>query len=621
MGIFDSLHIGYTGLSVSQAGINTTSHNISNVNTPGYNRQRNVQQANPPIHQIPGDVGNGVQVEAIVRIHDEFVFERMSRSSSNLEYQKYKEQTLQEVGGYYPDLEDTGISKDLRDFYSAWSNVVQNPGDDAQKIVLAKSMDALATNLNDTSGKLQHLQERMNDDLVFHIDEVNRLAKEIAKINRNINKVEGDGRSHANDLRDRRDELELSLSKLVNISVFKGKLKTDMSVDRQMTDQGKDYYLNVGGYALVDGTTYHPLSARDSDSRYRFNSIYYENENHEQVDITDAVRGGKIGAIVALRGSHFNSSLERPEHSIVQKYINDLDTFTKTFVQEVNGLYAASPQKNLETDAFEGFKSTDKLINYDTIQEGSFDLVVYDHNGDVAARRTINIDSDTILYNPSDPNDPHSIVGQINANADDNGDNVGDNDLDDLFKADMIGLDSQNAGGVLRILPKDTDSEYVIAMEDHGSHFAGVSGVHKLFEHTLASKVRVVPELAKNPAKIQAYTSPVEGNNELAQRMVDLQHKELSFRRFDGGEVRQTTEGFYRFSASLVAADGEQAKRDADAAETLNKTVTEQFNAVSGVDLDEELVNLMKYQTSYQASAKVITTIDRMVDTLLGIKQ
>jgi len=610
MGIFDSLHIGYTGLSTSQSGINTTGHNISNANTPGYTRQRIIQEANPPIHQIPGDVGNGVQVKAIVRIHDEFVYERMTKAASNLEYQQYKQETLQEVSGYLPDLEDVGIAKDLRDFYSAWSNVAQNPGDDAQKIVLAQRMDTVAKNLNDTSGKLQSLEERLNDDLVFHIDEVNRLAEQIVDLNRNINKIEGDGRSNANDLRDRRDQLELALSKLVNISVFKGKLKTDMTIDRQMTDQGKNYYLNVGGYALVDGTTFHPLSAQDSDSRYRFNSIYYENENGEQVDITDKVRGGKIGAIVALRGSKFNSTLERPEHSIIQKYINDLDTFTKTFTRSVNGLYAQSPQKSLVTDPFENFSATDKLINYDAIKEGSFDLVVYDHNGDVAARRTITIDGNTVL----DDGTSASIVGQINANADDNGDNDGSNDLDDLFHADMT-------GGVLRILPQDPDSDYVIAMEDHGSNFAGVTGVHKLFEGDLASNIRLRTDLAKNPAKIQPYISPIDGNNELASKMVELQYQRLDFKRFDGSEVSQTTEGFYRFSAALVAADGEQAQRDADAAEVLNNTVTEEYNAVSGVDLDEELVNLMKYQTAYQASAKVITTIDRMVDTLLGMKQ
>ncbi len=610
MGIFDSLHIGYTGLNTSQSAINTTSHNISNANTPGYTRQRVIQEANPPIHQIPGDVGNGVQVKAIVRIHDEFVYERMTKAASNLEYHQYKRDTLQEVSGYLPDLEDVGISKELRDFFTAWSNVAQNPGDDAQKIVLAQSMDTLAKSLNDTSGKLQSLQERLNDDLVFHIDEVNRLAEQIADLNKNINKIEGDGRSNANDLRDQRDKLELALSKLVNISVYKGNLTTDMTVDRQMTDQGKNYYLNVGGYALVDGTTFHPLSAQDSDSRYRFNSVYYENENGEQVDITDKIRGGKVGAIVALRGSRFNSTLERPDGSIIQKYINDLDTFTKTLTRSVNGLYAQSPQKELRTDPFENFSATDRLINYDTIREGSFDLVVYDHNGEVAARRTITIDGDTTL----DDGTPSSIVGQINANMDDNQDNDGSNDLDDLFRAEMT-------DGVLRIVPQDPQGDYLIAMEDHGSRFAGVTGVHKLFEGDLASNVRLRSDLAENPAKIQPYISPIDGNNELASKMVALQYERIDFVRYDGSEVNQTIEGFYRFSAAIVATDGEQAQRDSDAAEVLNNTVTEEYNAVSGVDLDEELVNLMKYQTAYQASAKIITTIDRMVDTLLGMKQ
>ena len=89
MGIFDALHIGYSGLNTSQAGINTTSHNISNANTEGYTRQRITQKSNTPLHSIPGDSGSGVRVGSINRIHNEFVFARARDSASILEYDEF----------------------------------------------------------------------------------------------------------------------------------------------------------------------------------------------------------------------------------------------------------------------------------------------------------------------------------------------------------------------------------------------------------------------------------------------------------------------------------------------------------------------------------------------------
>ncbi|MCH9814180.1 MAG: flagellar hook-associated protein FlgK [Epsilonproteobacteria bacterium] len=603
MGVFDSLHIGYSGLSASQTAINTTSHNIANANTEGYSKQSVTQRVNAPIHNLPGDVGAGTHIATITRAHDEFVYGRLKSSSAQVAYSEYMEKTLQEISNYTTDLEDLGIAKDLQDFFAAWSDVAHNAGDESQKIVLLQSMDSLAQNMNESSSKLADLQDRLNEEFKIGINEVNRIASEIVELNSGINKVENSNSANANDLRDQRDQLELELAKLLNIQVSKGHEVTEFGVDPNMTDQGTDYNINIGGFNIVDGTTFHPLRADDNLNTTQLNAVYYRDQNHQNVDMTGFIRGGELGAILDLRGDKVDST-GRATNSKIQDYMDDMNTFAKTLIHSVNNLYASSAQEGLQTDSFGEFNSDHNLINFDGVKEGSFDLKVYDELGNAVATRTITIDETTTL---------DDIVANINQDSDDNGDNDGTNDLDDLFVANIT------TGNVLSINAR-TNTNYTIAIEDNGTNFAGATGINKLFEGDSADTIRVATNLQNNPANIASHQAPIDGNSDLANKMVELQYANVMFESPDGTTTEQGLEAYYRYSSSRIASDAHQATINKDASAVLHNAINTEFKSVSGVDMDEELVNLMKYQTAYQANAKIISTVDQMIDTLLGMR-
>ena len=607
MGIFDSLHIGYSGLSTAQSGINTTSHNISNANTDGYSRQRIAQKVNPAIHNIPGDVGNGTHVETITRIHDEFVYARMKSASAKLEYHEFSKDTLQEITQYLPDLQDNGIANDMKKFFNDWSNVAQYPGDDAQKILLAQSTQNVANSIKETKKTLEGVQTRLNDRFKATVDEVNKIAKEIVTVNKDINRVESTYQSHANDLRDHRDSLEVRLAKLIDATVFKGKLKTDNSVDRALTDQGKDYNINIAGFNIVDGTAFHPLVAADTASESKINALYFIDQNGQKSDITSKIHSGKLGALIDLRGDGVDAK-GHILNSKIQDYIDNLDNLATGMIEGVNSIYAQSPQKALVSSQSSNLLGDSKVISNEHIKEGSFDLVVYNAQGEEVAKRAIMIDANTTMNKAADAD---SIVAQINKNRDDNGDNDGTNDVDDYFTASF-------GEKILSVKPKVEG--YTIAIADNGTNFAGALGFHRFLQGENASDIGLESNLAGNPSKIQSYKSPIDGNNEVASDMVSLQHTTLSFDMPNGTTTTNTIEGFYRNTTSQIASDAGAATSNYEASKVLHQTVDEQMKAVSGVDMDEELVNLMKYQTAYQASAKVITAIDRMVDTLLGMR-
>jgi flagellar hook-associated protein 1 FlgK len=606
MGIFDSLNIGYSGLTTSQAGINTTSHNISNTNTDGYSRQRINQKVNPAIHDIPGDVGNGVQVESITRIHDEFVYSRMKSSSAKLEYNEFSKETLQEITNYLPDLEDTGIANDMKKFFNDWSNVAQYPGDGAQKVLLAQSTQELSTSLQETKKGLEDVQTRLNDTFKATVDEVNKIAKEIAGINKDINSVESTFESHANDLRDQRDGLELRLSKLIDATVFKGKIHTDSSVNRSLTDQGKDYNINIAGFNIVDGASYHPINAGDFDSESKVNSLNFIDHNGQKTDITSKVKGGKIGAIIALRGDGVDAE-GKATNSKIQNYINDLDNLANGLIENVNSIYGQSPQKEIVSQDTSGLQKSSLVMSNEHIKAGAFDVIVYNDLGEEVARKSIQIDMTTKMDDGSDT----SLVAQINKNSDDNGDNDGTNDVDDYFTA-SFGMDT------FSLKPKREG--YTVAISDNGTNFAGTMGTHQFFRGDNASNIALASPLAADSSKIQSYQSPIDGNNDVASQMVTLQYSELSFETSAGTTTTNTIEGFYRNITGQIASDAGAATSNYEASKVLHQTVEAQMQSVSGVDMDEELVNLMKYQTAYQASAKVITAVDEMINTLLGMK-
>ena len=603
MGVFDSLNIGYSGLSSSQTAINTTSHNIANANTPGYSKQRANQIVNQPLDdRIPGSVGAGSHIDTIARVHDEFIYSRFKSSQTNLEYANFKKEIFQEISDYFPDLDEIGIANDLKDFFSSWSDLSENPNSDASKVVLVNNMKKLTSHIQESRDKLTSLQNRLDSEFVDGIVQINDKAKQIVEINKKINKIENVRQGNANDLRDQRDQLELEMNKLMNISVFKG----DMSKHKTArTDMGNDYNINVSGYNIVDGTTFHPIELGIGG---KFHTANYISHDGKKVDFTEKIRGGKLGAIVFLRGDGTDADAT-PKNSKIQEYIDNLDILSKGLIQKVNSLYAQSSQESVQSDTY-SFSSDTKIAELADIHHGSFDVLVYNSDGDIVAKRSITIDNTTTL----DDGTTNSIVGQINKDVDDNKDNDSTNDLDDLFEAKLV-------NHTLEIKQKENINGYHIAFVDHDTNFAGYSGLNKIFDGKSAKDIDVALKIKTNPSKLNSYKAPLDGNSDFANDMVRLQYQSIKFTKGKYDEIDESIEGFYNLSVSNIATDATNANIDANATEALSKSITELIKSKTAVDMDEELTNLMKFQTAYQASAKVITTIDQMINTLLGIKQ
>ena len=614
MSLFSTLNTGVSGLSASQTAVSITSQNIANADNDYYTRQRAVFTASTPLHVTAGDIGTGVTVSSVVRIHDEYVYDRLKSAATDTAYDSFSSQTLETIAQYFPDLQDVGIANDIAEYYSAWSNLSSNSSEGSQKIALVQAASTLTTDLQSTRDTLRTQQDTLNDQLKTSLDEVNSIGQKIADLNGQISKVESGSTNNANDLRDKRDELELTLANLLDFSVFKGQISSDTSVDANMTDQGTDYYLNISGNSFIDGSTFHPLVIDNTSNASSYYSIYSESQDGKQYNVTDKITGGKVGAILDLRGRNIEADENNgyPQDGTIQGYIDDLDTFAQTLITETNNVYAQSAQTDMTSPKLDNLKSDTPLQNaYSNVEEGTFDIIVYNSSGDEVARKSITIANATSM---NDSTYTKSILEQINTSTDDNADNNSTNDVDDYFFATF----SDN--GTFSLNAKNSLDGYKIAIEDNGTNFPGAIGVSQFFTGSDASNIAVKSDYTSDSSLVQGYTAPISGNNEMANSMVQMQYDKLNFYQKNGNVSSESISGFYNYITASIATDGEKANSSYDSSSTLYNTVNAQFQSISGVNTDEELTNLIKYQSSYSANAKIITTIDQMLDTLLGIK-
>lgn len=624
--IFNALHIGYSGLNAAQVGINTTGHNIANAESEGYTRQRVITAAATPIAMDPGQIGNGADIMAIERVFDNFVFDRFTSISSDKEYSDFEKKTLEELSTYFPEIDNVGIKAELQEFYNMWQTFSDNPDNSAIKLALAKQTESLSSHITQTQTQVLSLQSQINDELSVNIKEVNTLAKELSVLNVAIDTAEAVGEYTANDLRDKRNVIELSLSRLIGSEVNSGQLDSNIQISSNSNTREGSYTLSVNGFNIVDGNTYHPLHLSNESNASGFYEISYERQDGVLIPLEETLSGGKVGAILDLRGGTINATSGMPTDGTLQKVITELDAFAKGFIEATNNLYAQTPSTRMNSNTLTDVSATAPIMSSPlNVDEGSFDLVVYDIDGNETARRSITINSQTVMKGEADSN---SIEGQMLAQKDDNSDGNANNDIDDYLNFNW-GTYANGDNALEFTMDAMSESQgYTFGISDNlkdtsfgsGTNFAGALGMNRFLDGNSAKNIDLNSTLKSNPTLISAGYTSTSGDNRVALSMIQQQFENYDF-HVGETSYNTTTYGMFDITATEVGIA-------TNVAILRNETVTAQFNStemeyasVSKVSIDEEMTNLIKYQTSYGAAAKVITTIDQMMQTLLGIKQ
>lgn len=345
---FFGLNIAYKGLLASNAAMNTTANNIANVQTEGYSRQQVVQQASQAIRvfQTYGCTGAGVDTLAIERIRDEFYDTKYWNNNANAGEYDIKAYYMKQIESYFDDDgKSTGFKtifdKMMIEGIQEWK---KDPSSTNAKKQFIGTVGQLTEYFNGLAGNLQKLQSDVNQEIKVKVDEINSLASEIATLNKQINVVELSGTT-ANELRDRRALLLDQLSLIVDVDVQEYPIVDTNQPDRE-TGAHRFIVKIAGGQTLVDGTEYNGLECKARTSYEKVNQtdidglydVYWA--DGQKFNLYNTVMGGNLQGLVQMRdgnnGEYFNGTVtgigrtddDRQDTvtiQVSQKYLQDLN--------------------------------------------------------------------------------------------------------------------------------------------------------------------------------------------------------------------------------------------------------------------------------------------------------
>lgn len=271
-GLLSTLNTAKSGMNVSQVAIQTTSHNISNINTPGYSRQRVNQSASSP-YSMPGknssfgagQIGTGAQIDDVTRIRNSFYDYQYRSESHQYGSTSVKYEYFKNIEGIFNEPSDTAISSSLNSFFNSWSELSKDPQSSGVKSVVIENGKYLSNSINSAFKRLESLEEGLDKQSEYIMDEVNSMLSQLDKLEKNIKIIQGSGKS-PNDFLDQRDQLLDNLSFKLNINDkdVKATLKKAYDANGKVTlDDLKKSGVKISGE--LEGT----LSMKQEINKYK----------------------------------------------------------------------------------------------------------------------------------------------------------------------------------------------------------------------------------------------------------------------------------------------------------------------------------------------------------------
>jgi flagellar hook-associated protein 1 FlgK len=649
----DLLNIGKTGLLAAQVGMSTTGHNISNANVTGYSRQT-VVQSNVVGQQVGyGFTGNGTEVSEVKRVYDNFLATQVrSAQSTTSQLDAYSAQ-ISQIDNMMADS-TAGLSPSMQDFFDAVQDVSANPSLTASRQSFVSSADALATRFQSLSARLSDIADGVNSDITTTVGEINSYASQIAELNASISNLATSPSNQPNDLLDQRDQMVNELNKLVKATVT-------VADNNTIT-------VSIGsGQPLVVGNKSYELAATPSLTDPTRMEVGYVTGNKTTILPEDALTGGSLGGVLAFR----SESLDQIQNGLGRVAIGLAYAFNEQnkLGQDQNGdmggdifavstpqVTASSKNNATSTTSITASISDPSALtdsNYTMKFDGTNFVVTRESDG---TKTTINpypqtgaqtIDGvDYVVTGSAANGDNFSIKPTANGAADFK---LEISDGAKLAAATPIttGAASSNVGSA-KVSAGTVDSDYLTAgnaltsavtltydktagtlsgfpsTQDVTVTADGVDTVYPAgtasIPYTDGANISfggVNLEISGTPGDQDTFTvGPNTSGVGDSRNMVLLAALQTS-NILDGGKT--TLQGSYAQTVAFVGNKTRETQINGAASQTLLDQTTAAQSSISGVNLDEEAANLLRYQQAYQAAGKVMQIASTLFDTLLSL--
>jgi flagellar hook-associated protein 1 FlgK len=551
----DILSIAQSGLHAAQAGINTTGQNIANVSTPGYSRQVVEQQPSPSVQYGLTSVGQGTNVTGINRIYSEFLALQANTARTTSSQLATQSAEMQPINNLLTDS-SSGLSTAVLDFFNKLQDLSSKPSDTATRQTVISASQNLVARFNDAQKQLTNVNGGLNIQIKDSVAKINEAASQIASLNQQIAVSQTSrGGSNVNGLLDQRDQVVANLSKQVKLTV---------------NEQDGNYNVMIGnGVPLVLAfNTYKLETVASKTDPTRLNVSYTPNGGAE-VDVTDVLLGGSLGGIVDFRKNILNPT-QNTIGQIILAITSDINAVNR------NGLKASGVQgTNIFTQP--ASLATPYKTNTGT---GGISIAITNTN--------LLTNSDYILEKTG-AGDSYKLTRV--------------SDGTDVYSNSALATIT-NAGFSLSI------STGVVSTGDQFLLRPTYSGANS---YSVTATINDLATAGAGATQASPAVAPAPGDNSNVLAMLS---KQTALVMGGGLSTYQDTLGGL---ISTVGNKSAELKATSAYAEQWQQSSSVAMENYSGINLEEEAANLLRYQQAYQASGTVLQMARQMFDSILGI--
>lgn len=615
---FAGIEIGKRSLMAHSTQIQTAGHNISNADTEGYSRQRVIVKSFEPIYRpdleramVPGQIGQGCDVESINRIKDELLESRIVEQKNVESYWETRDKYYSMIESVYNEPNDVSVRTNMDKFWQGWQELSTYPESDAARLAVVVRGQTLTNSIQQQYKSLRGIGDQINGDIEAVVKQVNDLSRQIASVNGEIVRSKGLG-DNPNDLMDRRDLLVEKLSSLINVTV------TQKDPD--------EFMVHTDGQIIVQGSL-----ARQIETIGQLDNNGYGKLMWSDTKLDAEFHGGTLGALVELRDKDIRTEIQ------------SLNTMALNFADLVNDVHRNAIGKNNTT-------GLDFFVQHDFVENVNGN---YDRNGD-------GVEDTSYIFRMTGTNalkmqEQIGLSGTMTINGASGNIDVAYFSTDTV--EDVINRINDSNGEVKAYLDRNSclvlkatssngmeNPDFVIRhVEDSGMFLTGYSGIlqgsgaDNAYDFNRANAVDVLAgaQFAVSPVLNPSAYIEVNGliQNDVSSVAAAFKNSQGFAEPSDGRAAvemaairntkimigsQRTFDDYFADTITNVGLKGEQAQNQLATQNKIMGDLRDLRDSISGVNIDEELADIIKFQHGYNVAAKFISVQDELLDTLIN---
>lgn len=615
---FSGIELGKRSIMAHTDAISTAGHNISNANTEGYSRQRVQLKEFDPLYkpdlerpERAGMIGQGIDVQSITRIRDEMLDQRITAQQNQESYWDTRSKYYTMIEQIYNEPDEVSVRSNMDKFWESWQELSINPESQAARQAVVTRGESLSDSIKSKWENLMGVGSLINSDIDSTVKQINSYANQIAAVNSEIVRSRGIG-DNPNDLLDRRDLLVDKLSKLANITT-----------DRRDPDE---FMVHLDGKVLVQGGV-----ARNFDLVSLTDNNGYEKLVWADTREDASVSGGTLGALIELRDVDVRNEIQSLNTMTMNfsDLVNDVHRnaygannvtglvfFTQhSFVENVNGNFDRNGDGVLDHSYIFRFTGTTTLNPQEQIGfEGVMTFSGPSGNVQVPYHPTDTVE--TVINRINDSN------GEVKAYLDRNNNLVlKGTTAQNVENPDFVIRHVEDSGFFLTgysgiLAASGADGAYDFARADAVDSLAGAQfAVSPVLNP--AGYIEVNGVIKNDVKSVAAAFRDDSGNVNAGDGRAAVEIASIRNTKVMIGHER-TLDDYFADSVTNVGLKGEQAENNLKSHMAIMDDLRTIRDSISGVNIDEELSDIIKFQHGYNAAAKFVTIWDSLIDTVIN---